>query len=326
MKKIEKPILFVIFNRLDTTKRVFEQIRKIEPLKLYIASNGPRNESEKVKVLQVRDFIMKNIDWNCEVKTRFRNKYLGVGFSVNDAIDWFFTHEEEGIILEDDCVPSISFFQFCNEMLDRYRDNKKIGVIQGFNPFPKKDYEYSYFFSKYDLKWGWATWKDRWQYQDMYTKDWPQIKKTDFLNRVSNDKLVELFWKAVFDQIHINSHFTWDTQFTYQILKRGLLTIVPKENLVLNIGYGEEAYTCKWGIPEHIKILKLEEIDSSLMHPKTFDINEEYDKLVESIHFNINVNKILRLKLRNFLDSNKIFRNTLLPLIVKSYQTYKKLK
>jgi len=154
MKQFEKPILFIVFKRLDTTKRVFEQIKKLKPLKLYIASDGPRNESEKAKVLQVREFILKNIDWDCKVKTKFRDKNLGVGFGPNDAIDWFFSHEEEGIILEDDCLPSISFFYFCQELLDMYRDNKKIGVIQGFSPFSQKDYPYSYFFSIYDLKWG----------------------------------------------------------------------------------------------------------------------------------------------------------------------------
>ncbi|MCX7809908.1 MAG: glycosyl transferase [Leptospiraceae bacterium] len=326
MKQFEKPILFIVFNRLDTTKRVFEQIRKVKPLKLYITSDGPRNESEKAKVLQVREFIMKNIDWDCEVKTKFRDKNLGAGFGIKDAIDWFFAHEEEGIILEHDCLPSISFFQFCSELLDIYKDNKNVGVILGFNPFPKKDYEYSYFFSKYDLKWGWATWKDRWQYQDMYMNDWPQIKKTDFLNRISKDKLVKLYWSAIFDQIYMNPHFTWDTQFTYQILKRGLLTIVPKKNIVLNIGYGEEAYSCKWGIPDHIKSLKLEELDFPLIHPKEIKINEAYDRLVENIHFEMNLMTVLRLKFRNFLESNSITRKILLPFMVNLYRVYKKVK
>jgi len=326
MKEFEKPILFIVFKRLDTTKRTFEQIRKVKPLKLYIASDGPKNESEKAKVLQVREFIMKNIDWDCEVKTKFRDKNLGVGFGPNDAINWFFAHEEEGIILEDDCLPSISFFQFCSELLDIYKDNKKVGVIQGFNPFPEKDYEYSYFFSKYDLKWGWATWKDRWQYQDMYMQDWTQVKKTDFLDGISNgNKLVKLYWGAVFDQTYMNP-IPWDTQFTYQMLKREMLTIVPKKNIILNIGYNEEASSTKWGIPDHIKAIKLEEIDFPLIHQKMLKTNEEYNKLVESIHFNMNSSTILRLKLRNFLDSNKFFKNIFLPFMVSSYRVYKKMK
>ena len=328
MKQFEKPILFIVFKRLDTTKRVFEQIRKVKPLKLYIASDGPRNESEKAKVLQVREFIMKNIDWDCEVKTRFRDKNLGVGFGPNDAIDWFFAHEEEGIILEDDCAPSLSFFHFCQELLDMYRDNKKIGAIQGFNPFPQKDYPYSYFFSKYDLKWGgWATWKDRWQYQDMYMKDWPQVRNTDLLDKIfKGNKMVKLYWESIFDQIYLNPHFAWDTQFTYQMLKRGMLTIVPKKNIVLNIGYGEEASSTKWGIPEHIKSLKLEKLEFPIIHPEEIKVNEAYDKLVESIHFEMNLMTVLRLKFRNFLESNSITRKILLPSMVNLYRGYKKVK
>lgn len=306
MTTFDKPILFIVFNRLDTTMRVFEQIKKVKPLRLYIASDGPRNEEEKEKVIAVRNFIINNIDWNCDIKTRFREVNLGVGFGPNDAINWFFSHEEDGIILEDDCLPSLSFFRFCKELLDIYKDNKKIGVIQGFNPFPMKDYPYSYFFSKYDLKWGWATWRERWQYQDMFTKDWPNVKKSNFLEKISNKKLVRLYWESVFEEIHKYPHLAWDTQFTYQMLKRELLTIVPKRNIILNIGYREDASSTKWGIPDHIKRLRLDELDFPLIHPKEINVNEEYDNLVEDIHFNINLNTVLRFKLKNYLSVNPL--------------------
>ncbi|PMQ01812.1 MAG: nucleotide-diphospho-sugar transferase [Dictyoglomus sp. NZ13-RE01] len=327
MNQFNKPILFIVFNRLDTTKKVFDQIRKIKPPKLYIASDGPRNESEKLKVLQVREFIMKNIDWSCEIKTKFREKNLGVGFGPNDAITWFFSEEESGIILEDDCLPSISFFEFCNELLDLYKNNKKVGVIQGFNPFPRENYLYSYFFSKYDLKWGWATWRDRWEYQDMYTIDWPQVKKSNFLSKISRgNRLVKLYWELVFDQIHRNPSLAWDVQFTYQILKRNLLTIVPKKNLILNIGYREDASSTKWEIPKHIKLLNLDEIEFPLIHPQEIKTCEEYDNLVETIHFEMNLRTILRYKFRNFLDSNAFTRKTFLPVFTSIYRGYKYLK
>jgi len=327
MEGFKVPILFIVFNRLNTTKKVFEQIRKVKPLKLYIASDGPRNEFEKTKVLLVREYILNSIDWECNVKTRFRDENLGAGFGLNDAIDWFFSHEKEGIIIEHDCLPSISFFKFCEELLDKYRDNKKVGVIQGFNPFPNPKFAYTYFFSKYDLKWGWATWHDRWKFQDMYMKDWPKVKKTDFLDKISNgNKLVKLYWEAIFDQIYMNPHFTWDTQFTYQMLKRGLVTIVPKVNIILNIGYAKEASSTKWGIPQHIKELKLEEINFSLVDPQMLEVNEDYDRLVEKIHFEINLYTVLRFKFRNFLDSNKVLRKTLLPIMVNGYRAYKKIK
>ena len=326
MQQFNKPILLIVFNRIDTTKKVFEQIKKIKPSKLYIASDGPRDGKEAIKVNQVRKYIMDNIDWPCDVKTRFREKNLGVGFGPSDAINWFFSQEEMGIILEDDCLPSLSFFKFCDELLDYYKENKKIGVIQGFNPFPKETYNYSYFFSKYDLKWGWATWKDRWLYFDMYIKDWPDVK-TDLFERIfENNRLVISYWKNIFDMIHRNPSLAWDVQFTYQMLKRGLLTIVPVRNLVLNIGYGKDAFSTKWGIPEHIKKLSLSEIEFPLVHPVEIKINSEYDELVEKVHFEINRNTVLRYQLRNFLESNFLSKSLILPVLVNMYRFYKKLK
>ncbi len=326
-EQFERPILFIVFKRLDKTQKVFEAIKKIKPKKLYVASDGPRNSSEEKLVLKVREYIIKNVDWDCDLKLRFRDKNLGVGFGPNDAIDWFFSNEEAGIILEDDCLPSKSFFYFCDELLDVYKDNKVIGVIQGFNPFPKEDtYPYSYFYSKYDLKWGWATWRDSWQYQDMYTKDFEEIKKAGIFRDLFPDRLVRLYWENVFEEIHRNPHRAWDTQFTYQMLKRKLLAIVPKKNLVLNIGYDSDATHTRWGIPEHIRKLTLEELYPPNIHPKEIKIDEYYDNLVERIHFEINIKTVLRRKLRNVLESNTISRSFVLPLLVTIYRFYKHIK
>ncbi|MGC9109196.1 MAG: nucleotide-diphospho-sugar transferase [Caldimicrobium sp.] len=327
MSQFGVPVLFIVFRRLDTTQRVFQQIRKVRPVRLYVASDGPRNNEEQKQVEAVRRYIMENIDWDCDLKTRFREENLGVGFGPNDAIDWFFSQEEEGIILEDDCLPSLSFFKFCEELLKLYRNNKKIGVIQGFNPFPEEDYPYSYFFSKYDLKWGWATWRDRWQYQDMYMRDWNEMKKSDFLDKISGgDRLVKYYWNVAFELIYREPWIAWDAQFTYQMLKRGMVAVVPKKNLILNIGYGEMASSTKWGIPKHISRLKLEELEFPLTHPKEIKINEEYDKKVEKIHFEINFSTVFRMNLKVFLQSNNITKKVFLPMLINLYRGYKRVK
>lgn len=328
MEQFVKPILFIVFKRFDATRKVFEQIKRIKPLKLYIASDGPNNITDKEKVLQVRNFIINNINWDCDVKTKFRENNMGLGLGVHDAISWFFSEEDCGIILEDDCLPSISFFNFCNDLLDYYRDNKRIGVIQGFNPFRKdKNYPYSYFFSKYDLKWGWATWRDRWQYQDIYTKDWPQLKRTDFLLDVfKEDKLVRHYWENIFDFIHNNPHVTWDIQFTFKMMQRGMLAVVPTRNLILNIGYTSDATTTKWGVPKHIKELELHELEFPLFHTLEISTDNEYDKAIEKIHFEINLFTVLRLEIRNILESNIILNKTILPFLVNFYRLYKKIK
>ena len=114
-KPLSTAVLFLVFNRLDTTKEVFKAIRKAKPSRIYIASDGPRkiknNEADKVK--EVRSYIINNIDWQCDVNTLFREENLGCKIAVSTAIDWFFDNEEQGIILEDDCFPSQSFFWFC---------------------------------------------------------------------------------------------------------------------------------------------------------------------------------------------------------------------
>ena len=146
---LKTAVLFLIFNRLDTTKQVFEEIRKAKPPRLYIAADGPREnkEGEKEKVGAVRKYVLENIDWNCEVKTLFRDKNLGCGKAVSQAITWFFENEEMGIILEDDCLPSQSFFWFCEKLLKKYNKEKRIMLITGtsylFNEIERKE---DYFF------------------------------------------------------------------------------------------------------------------------------------------------------------------------------------
>lgn len=151
-------VLFLVFNRPDTTKQVFEAIRKAKPPRLYVAADGPRlnraGEEEKVKA--VREYLMDNIDWSCEVKTLFRQENLGCKYAVSGAITWFFEHEEMGIILEDDCLPSQSFFWFCEELLNRYNNDTRIFLISGFNSINKwKNNSFDYLFSYYGSIWGW---------------------------------------------------------------------------------------------------------------------------------------------------------------------------
>ena len=145
--ELDTPILFLVFNRLNTTKQVFEEIKKTKPKQLFIAADGPRNKEEKKKTDAVKKYVLDNIDWKCQVKTLFRKKNLGCKYAVSGAIDWFFENVEQGIILEDDCLPDQSFFRFCQEMLERYKNEKKILNITGQNPLCKHNFFKSYSFS-----------------------------------------------------------------------------------------------------------------------------------------------------------------------------------
>ena len=162
------PVLFLIFNRPETTIQVFSAIKKAQPNRLYIAADGPRPEyPDEVNHCKIARTIATNVDWDCEVKTLFRDQNLGCRLAVSQAIDWFFEQEPEGIILEDDCLPNQSFFWFCKELLEKYRNETRIMHIGGTNfQFGKNRTNYSYYFSRYAHIWGWASWRREWKYYD----------------------------------------------------------------------------------------------------------------------------------------------------------------
>jgi len=182
---LHTPVLFLVYKRPDTTRQVFEAIRQAKPPRLYVAADGPKKnvpgEAEKVK--QVREIISNGVDWDCEVKTLFRDENLGCKYGPVEGINWFFKNEEEGIILEDDTLPSQSFFWFCQELLERYKDDTRIMVISGDN-FQNGITRgtCSYYFSRYNHIWGWASWRRAWKYYSVDMKLWPDVAKNQGLN------------------------------------------------------------------------------------------------------------------------------------------------
>lgn len=274
--RLTTPILFLIFNRLDTTKRVFAEIRKAKPTKLYIAADGPRNEKEKKITDEVRKFVLSNIDWPCKVKTLFRDKNLGCKYAVSSAIDWFFKNEEMGIILEDDCLPSQSFFRFCQELLERYKDKNEIMHISGTNVEKISKIKESYFFSGCFNVWGWATWRRAWREYDVKMKDWPKwrIKSLNFMkdysliNKIKSLRLYELTYRGKID--------TWDYQWDFCCLKSKGISIIPKKNLIKNLGFSIGTHTTNY--KEREKSLKRYEINFPLIENKILKKNENYLK------------------------------------------------
>jgi hypothetical protein len=233
-------VLFLTFNRLDTAKEVFYKIQEIKPLKLYLASDGPRFnvEGENQIVEEVRDWILNNINWDCEVKTLFRDKNLGCKKAVSEAINWFFRYEEEGIILEDDVVPSRSFFEFCSTLLERYRSDQRIMMIGGTNYFldTKGNLAEDYFYSQQYSIWGWATWRRAWTLYDVDMDSWRTSIHPRDLNFFSCIKSVNKYWEYNFDLVKNSKIDTWDIQWVYTCLSNYGLTAIPHKNLISNIG------------------------------------------------------------------------------------------
>ena len=189
---MERAVLFIIFNRLDTTKKVFKQIKKAKPPRLYIVSDGARADvqNEEVIVKSVRDFVLNNIDWQCEIKTKFRDKNLGCALNISDALNWFFDNEENGVILEDDCVATQSFFKYCEELLDYYKNNQDVWHISGYNFLNLPNLKESYYFSSVPHVWGWATWANRWKKFEYDISNY----NTENFKRLTSNKVFQKYW------------------------------------------------------------------------------------------------------------------------------------
>lgn len=238
--QLNTPILFLVFNRPDTTARVFEAIAKQQPKYLYIAADGARlNKAGEADLCEKVREIASNVTWPCEVKTLYRNENLGCKVAVSSAIDWFFSQVEEGIILEDDCLPHEDFFVFCETLLHRYRNNEQVMHIGGANfQFGKNRGQASYYYSTYAHIWGWASWKRAWKIYDVNFKhqDFDKLLKQKFKR-----KLEQSYWKSILTRLQNNSLNTWDYQWTFSIWKKNGFCIVPNVNLVTNIGVGADA-------------------------------------------------------------------------------------
>ena len=266
------PILFLIFNRPDTTEKVFEKIREIKPSQLFVAADGPRegNEKDKINCKAARS-IATYVDWDCEVKTLFRDSNAGCGKAVSCAITWFFEHVEEGIILEDDCLPNPSFFFFCQEILKKYRFDHNIFHVSGSNyQYGKKRGKGDYYFSKLSHIWGWATWKRAWDRYDF------SIEAEDLLVHkaypLKKDALLRQEWKTVFSDFRTNCVDTWDYQWLLTCWKYDGISIIPNKNLIYNLGFGSEA-THTTFFPEYYKNIKHEDFRKEIRHPEKIEIN-----------------------------------------------------
>ncbi len=234
------PVLFLVFNRPERTRQVFEAIRAAQPSHLFVAADGPRPHrlAEAERCEQVRA-IATAVDWPCEVHTLFRESNLGCGRAVSEAISWFFDHVPEGIVLEDDCLPDASFFDFGTALLERYRGDRRVFKIAGTNPVGSWPgfAGANYFFSSYGYSWGWASWRDRWACFDLNIADWPSFERSSHARHYPFSRQRNQGFRAT----HAGLIDTWDYQWHYTISCNHGLVVIPTINLVRNIGFEPEA-------------------------------------------------------------------------------------
>jgi len=237
---LRTPIAFIVFNRPEVTARVFEAIAAARPTRLFVIADGPRNAAEREKTDAVRA-IVSRVDWPCEVETNFADENMGCKRRVSSGLGWVFDRCEEAIILEDDCLPRPTFFQFCSELLDRYRDDPRVSMISGDNFQDRRRGEGSYFFSYIAHVWGWATWRRVWRQFDEAMTTWPTDRHAPWLKELLQTPEVLKVYQRAFDAVHNGQVDTWDAQWQLAVWRSRGLVALPNGNLVSNLGFGQDA-------------------------------------------------------------------------------------
>lgn len=264
---LKTPIAFLIFNRPDTTLKVFTEIEKVRPTNLLVVGDGPRSSmpSEDEKCAATRA-IIDQVSWDCEVITNYSDVNLGCKKRISSGLDWVFNIVEEAIILEDDCLPHPTFFRYCEELLEYYRDDQRVMHISGDNfQHGRKRTKDSYYFSHYTHVWGWASWRRAWQNYDVDMKLWQSVKAGNWLADILKDKESISYWENIFQSAYEGKIDTWDYQWLFACWLQNAFSILPNVNLVSNIGFGLDATHTKG--KSELANLPVEAMDFPLQHP-----------------------------------------------------------
>ena len=302
--QLTTPVAFLIFNRPDTTARVFEAIRQAKPPKLLVVADGPRpDRPDDVEKCKAARAIIEKVDWDCEVLTNYSDVNLGCKSRVSSGLNWVFEIVEEVIILEDDCLPHSTFFRFCEELLDYYRHDERIMVISGDNfQFGRKCTDYnSYYFSRYPHCWGWATWRRAWKYFNFDMKLWPIIRDGEWLKSISHNSKDRRYWTKIFQSSYDNKVKSWAYCWTFACWIQNGLTILPNVNLVSNIGFGEGA-THTSSSKSKVANLPVEEMIFPLKHPPFLLRHVEADDFTHNNNYASNLWLRFNSKIKQILN------------------------
>jgi hypothetical protein len=297
------PVLFIVFNRPAETALAFNAIRTGRPSRLFIAADGPRpgRKGDVEACAQVRK-IVSAIDWDCHVEHRYCDVNKGCREAVSEAVSWFFEHVPEGIILEDDCVAEPSFFPYCTELLARFRDDERIFKISGTNLLGTYDTPTSYFFSIFGNIWGWASWRRAWRHFDVEMTQWPEAKRTGLLERLIESKEDRAYYARNFERTYRGKIDTWDYQWAFARFAHHGLTVLPRTNLVQNVGFGRGAtHTTDPNSP--LAAVPSSELTFPLVHPEVVEHDVRFRRLtnaMEVAHTKQSLRRQLRQRAKRF--------------------------
>ncbi len=292
MNQLNTPVALMVFNRPGPTRLVFAAIAATRPVRLLVVADGPRADRQGERQLcdEVRK-IVSAVDWPCKVETNFSEENLGCRRRVISGLDWVFSLAEDAIILEDDCLPDPTFFPYCAELLERYRDCEQIGIIGGFNPMQQSfPFPYSYYFTRMVHIWGWATWRRTWRKYDASLTAWPAIKQGKVLAQMWREPKSYKLWSGIFDRLHAGvGPDTWDYQLVYSLWTQNLLNVVPRRNLIQNIGFDKHATHTKSADPG--LMIQAQNLNFPITHPPAMTDWPDY---AESFHQRFTSPSLLR--------------------------------
>lgn len=294
------PVLFLTFNRPEHTRLALERIRQARPARLYVHSDGARSQvaGEVEKVAKVRAILKKEIGWDCEVRTLFRSENQGLRKGVFGALNWFFEAEPYGIVLEDDCVPDLSFFRFCEEILEKYKDDEQVMHVGCSNLAENftSNLEASYVFSRFSFVWGWAGWRWAWQKMSLDLEGLDEFERSGGIQNFLDDPKSQAYMLDKFRATRAGKNNSWAYAWFYSILKNNGLCIVPKVNLVQNVGVGAEGATNTTAQNEKAQ-LPAQAISFPLVQPE----NQRPDPALERRFFYLSQKSKFRLWIWYFL-------------------------
>lgn len=300
---MKTPVALLIFKRPETTAKVFEAIRQAKPPKLLVVADGPRADRPgEVEKCAAARAIIDTVDWDCEVLKNYSDVNLGCGLRPATGINWVFEQVEEAILFEDDCLPHPTFFQFCEELLEKYRDDERVMSIAGTNLLSERKLpRQSYYFSYFGGNWGWASWRRAWKYFDYDIKQWPEILESRFLENYLMVPKYYLFWQKIFQNAYQNQNRScWDYQWLLACWLQHGLKIVPEVNLITNIGFGANA-THTFSTENPLGKMETQEIIFPLKHPPFMIRDVEADTLFQENFFD---NRSLFTKVKNKLQKS----------------------
>jgi hypothetical protein len=279
----EVPVALIVFRRPDTTRRVLDAIRRARPRQLFVIADGPRegHPTDAEQCRATRDVIAE-VDWDCDVRRNYAEENMGCQRRVATGLDWVFDQVDRAIILEDDCVPDPSFFSFCVEMLDRYESETHIMTVSGNNFQPGRRTKYSYYFSRYMHCWGWATWQRAWHCFDVTMDQWPTVRDEDWLSEIFESPSAVSYWENILNQVFRDAIDSWAYVWQYNIWMRGGLNVLPEENLVRNIGFGDGASHTRWGDSPANQVSSIEQ---PIRHPSVIVRHRTADRYTQNHHF-----------------------------------------